>query len=111
MTCLICWRRRAIVERPRSRSGSVPKLLFSATCLVKSASSELVGTGNVAKPAFSVCRTYWFAPEHPRQLPGLGPGIDLALTTKRVFPSALTLTEVGYQAVGIRPRTLLLPFP
>src|SRR5580704_6160628 len=33
----------------------------------------------------------------------LGPAFDFMFTTNNVLPSALTVTELGYQPVGMRP--------
>src|SRR5208282_236140 len=33
----------------------------------------------------------------------LGPALDFMFTTNSVLPSALTVTELGYQPVGMRP--------
>src|SRR5690348_16987619 len=41
-----------------------------------------------------------------RQPPGFGPGTLRVFTTYSIFPSALTLTELGYHPVGIKPRTI-----
>src|ERR1700674_1679470 len=35
----------------------------------------------------------------------LGPALDFMLTTYKVLPSALTVTELGYHPVGMRPST------
>src|SRR6185312_1912923 len=54
------------------------------------------------------CRARFFSTVRPRSKPGLGPGTLFELSTYNVRPSALAVTEVGYQAVGMSPS--VLPF-
>src|SRR5208282_5088050 len=118
ITCLMCSCRYAIM-------GSQPRLkkpLLASTRNDRYQSVSVSGTGIVRNPAFSRASMYSLrevgfagghrSPEYSdgMPLPGqsarysrLGPALDFMFTTYNVLPSALTVTELGYQPVGMRP--------
>ena len=113
-------RRNSIILRLAWCSLVSWNLLLKATCQVSRASSCGGGRGSDRNPALCSCQTYWFLPLQvfasplamdrlSRQASGLGPALLLPFTTYSMRPSLLTLTALGYQPVGSRPITWLLP--
>src|ERR1700726_3961192 len=101
------------------RRVMLEKLLLAATCRVSRANSRGSGTGMDRSPAFESCQIYLFFDAQgrlavtavdsvSRQPPGLGPALDLPLTTNRSRPPRPSATALGYQPVGIKPMTVLL---
>src|SRR5271169_2118334 len=118
ITCLMWSCRNAIM-------GSWPRLkkpLLASTRNDRYQRVSVSGTGMVRNPAFSRARMYSLrevgfdggqrSPEYSDGMPSPGqstrysrfwPALDFMFTTYNVLPSALTVTELGYHPVGIRP--------
>src|SRR5215472_10944891 len=103
MTCSILVCRKFI-----SASGCrLAKPLLSSTCRDRALRVGVVGTGMMFNCAFAsghgrACLPVGFG---AGPLVGFGPSLLLKVQTYSRDPSGLTVTEVGYQPVGIRPLT------
>ena len=115
----------ALVQRRASARSSAAVAAARSRCSGRHArsaraSSRRAGAGSVRKPALSSCQTYCFSTVLQRgravgarccsptcrvHCRGSGPALLLPFTTYSRLPSRLTLTEFGYQPVGIRPAT------
>src|SRR5208282_6117485 len=118
ITCLM-WSCKNAIMGSRCR---LTKPLLASTRSDRYVRVLASGTGMVRNPAFSRARMYSLrevafaggqrSPEYPDGMPSpgqstrysrFGPALDFMFTTYNVLPSALTVTELGYQPVGMRP--------
>src|SRR6185312_15737231 len=118
MTCLMRLR-SSVIRRNSSGEETSRKPLLSAQIAVNRFNVSGSGTGIDVTPPVVSCQMYWLplcfwaSIGHAvvlcltsMQLSGLGPAGLFPFVTYSIFPSLLTLTSLGCQAVGMSPTSV-----